>query len=105
MRWIGDSPSGYNHGMKFSVKNLLALTLLVALTINGCITYIQLTGLQIQNSKLNSRLRTTRHQLVNFESRKLLLERAIEATKRRASEFKTSELAFEKRFQKNGASQ
>ena len=91
--------------MKFSVKTLLALTLLAALAINGSKTFIQLSGLQIQNSKLNSRLRTTRHQLVNFESRKILLERAIEATENRAMEFKKTSIHLENLLQKHEVSQ
>jgi hypothetical protein len=66
--------------MKFSVKTLLAFTLLAALTVNGCNTFFQLTALQIENSKLQSRLSNYRSHTVNFEERKLLYERAIEAT-------------------------
>lgn len=69
--------------MKFSVKNLLAVTLLAALTINGCNTFSQLTELQIQNSKLQSRHSLLRNQTANFEEQKLLYERAFEAAEQR----------------------
>jgi len=75
--------------MKFSVKNLLTITLLAALIVNGCSTFIQLTDLQIENSKLRSGLSNYRSQTVNFEERKLLFERAIEATAERMRDFKS----------------
>jgi len=82
--------------MKFSVKNLLAITLLAALTVNGCNTYFQLTELQIQNSKLQSLLSAHRRRIGNSEQRKLLYERAIEATIRRKQLFEEHEAAFER---------
>jgi len=81
------SQSDYNHGMKFSVKSLLVITLFVALTINGCNTFSKLAGLQVENAKLQSRLSIYRNQTVNFEERKLLFERAIEATAKRMRDF------------------
>lgn len=69
--------------MKFSVKNLLAVTLLIALTVNGCNTFLQLTELQIENSKTQSQLSHYRSHTRNFEERKLLYERAFEATEQR----------------------
>lgn len=77
----------YNLYMKFSVKSLLAITLLIALTVNGCNTLYQLTDLQIENSKLQSLLTLYRNQTVNFEERKLLFENAIDATILRTQDF------------------
>lgn len=69
--------------MKFSVKHLLAITLLVALTINGCNMFFQMVELQIANSKWQSYLSGLRSRTVNVEARKLLYERAIEAIEKR----------------------
>lgn len=73
--------------MKFSVKNLLATTLLAALIINGCITYFQLSSLQIEHSKLNSRLNIYRRMTVNYQQRKRVFERAAALTQQRKRDY------------------
>ena len=82
--------------MKFSVKNLLAITLLAALTVNGCNTYFQMTERQIQNSKLQSQLSAVRRQTFNADQLKLLYQRAIEATEQRKQWLREYEAGFER---------
>ena len=86
--------------MNFSVKNLLCLTFLAALTVNGCNRYYQLKELRSETPQLNFRLNAYRDQTAFYEQKTLMYERALEATERRVLEFEKCELAFEMLAQK-----
>lgn len=87
--------------MKFSVKNLLAVTLLVALTINGCNTLNKAAELGKEKESLTTSLPGLRNATRSFEEQKLIYDRAFEASQIRKRNFESYWREFERLVEEN----
>lgn len=82
-------------GMKFSVKTLLVVTLLLSLLINAGLKLSQLNDLKVQQTQLETQKRSLASQCYGYEARKAIFNRAFEAVQKRSEHFEIALEDFE----------
>lgn len=83
--------------MKFSVKKLFTATLFIALLINGVVNIFAIQDLDEKVVELRFKVPIMQSQTINFEERKLVLQRAHDATEIRKQEFEDYYKEFDRR--------